>query len=68
MNSLKFQPIYDYGTSLFTNANASDVALTMVDGKVLYRDGEFTSIDIEKVIWNVIRVRDEKLASLGIEI
>ncbi len=68
MNSLKFQPIYDYGTSLFTNANASDVALTMVDGKVLYRDGEFTSIDIEKVIWNVIRVRDEKLAKLGIEI
>lgn len=68
MNSLKFQPIYDYGTSLFTNANASDVALTMVDGKVLYREGEFTTIDMEKVIWNVYRIRDEKLAALGIEI
>ncbi len=64
MNALHFQPIYDYGTSLFTNANASDVALTMVDGKVLYQDGEFTTIDIEKVIWNVNRVRDEKLAQL----
>ena len=65
MNGLKFQPIYDYGTSLFTNANASDVVLTMVDGKVLYRDGDFTTIDIEKVISNVYRIRDEKLATLA---
>jgi len=66
MNALHFQPVYDYGTSLFTNANASDVALTMVDGRVLYRDGAFTTIDIEKVIWNVYRVRDEKLAKLRV--
>lgn len=65
MNALHFQPMYDYGTSLFTNANASDVALTMVDGRILYKDGEFTTIDIEKVIWNVYRVRDEKLAQLN---
>lgn len=65
MSTLKFQPIYDYGTSLFTNANASDVVLTMVDGKVLFKDGEFTTIDLEKVIWNVYRIRDEKLALLA---
>ena len=65
MSTLKFQPIYDYGTSLFTNANASDVVLTMVDGKELYKDGEFTTIDLEKVIWNVYRIRDEKLALLA---
>jgi len=60
MNAFHFQPMYDYGTSLFTNANASDVALTMVDGRILYRDGKLMTIDIEKVIWNVNRVRDEK--------
>ena len=27
----------------------ADVRLTMVDGEVLYRDGEFKTIDIEKV-------------------
>ncbi|HZK29410.1 MAG TPA: amidohydrolase [Clostridia bacterium] len=65
MTALHFQPVYDIGTSLFTNANASDVALTMVDGRVLYKDGEFTTIDIEKVLWNVYRIRDEKLAALS---
>ncbi len=65
MSTLKFQPLYDLGTSLFTNANASDVALTMVNGRVLYKDGEFSTIDIEKVIWNVYRIRDEKLALLA---
>ena len=65
MSTLKFQPLYDLGTSLFTNANASDVALTMVNGRVLYRDGEFSTIEIEKVIWNVYRIRDEKLALLA---
>jgi len=65
MNAFHFQPMYDLGTNLFTNANASDVALTMVDGRVLYRDGDFATIDIEKVVWNVKRVRDEKLAQLN---
>lgn len=26
-----------------------DIVLTMADGRVLYKDGEFTTIDIEKV-------------------
>ncbi len=65
MTGLKFQPVYDFGASLFTNANASDVVLTMVDGRVLYKEGEFTTIDIEKVIHNVHRIRDEKLAALA---
>ncbi len=65
MTTLKFQPVYDYGTCLFTNANASDVVLTMVDGRVLYKDGAFTTIDIEKVIHNVYRIRDEKLKMLA---
>ena len=30
-------------------AKGSDVCLTMVDGQVLYRDGEYPTIDIEKV-------------------
>ena len=65
MTSLHFQPLYDIGTSLFTNANASDVVLTMVDGRILYKDGQFTTIDIEKVLWNVYRIRDRNLATLA---
>ena len=68
MSTLKFQPVFDYGTSLFPNANASDVALTMVDGRVLYQDGVFTTIDIERVVREVYRIRGQKFEALGIEI
>lgn len=64
MNALHFYPHYDLGTSLFTSANASDVCLTMVDGRVLYQDGHFTTIDIERVIANATRCRDEIIAAL----
>lgn len=65
MSKPRFQPLYDYGTALFTNANASDVVLTMVDGRVLYEDGEFKTLDIEKIVWQACRIRDEKLAALA---
>ncbi len=65
MSKPHFQPVYDYGSALFTNANASDVALTMVDGRILYEGGEFKTLDIEKVVWNACRIRDEKLAALA---
>lgn len=42
-------PCYDVLTHLVFAAQASDVVLTMVDGDVLYRDGQFKTIDINKV-------------------
>lgn len=42
-------PCYDVLTNIVFAAQASDVVLTMVDGEVLYRDGKFKTIDIEKV-------------------
>ena len=34
------------------SAMGTDVCLTMVDGKVLYRDGLYTTIDLERVVRN----------------
>ena len=42
-------PSYDLYCTLAYSANASNVLLTMVDGRILYEDGEFKTIDIEKV-------------------
>ncbi len=42
-------PCYDVLTNIVFAAQGSDVVLTMVDGEVLYRDGKFKTIDIEKV-------------------
>lgn len=42
-------PLYDTYSMLAYSAMASDVLMTMVDGRVLYRNGEYTTIDIEKI-------------------
>ena len=42
-------PQTDMINNLVYAADGADVVLTMVDGRVLYKDGEFTTIDIEKV-------------------
>jgi 5-methylthioadenosine/S-adenosylhomocysteine deaminase len=42
------QPVNDQRNNLVFSAKGSDVVLTMVDGKVLYKDGEFLTIDVEK--------------------
>lgn len=43
-------PVHDIATNIVYSASGSDVVLTMADGQVLYRDGDFLTIDIEKTI------------------
>ena len=38
-----------FGNNLVYSASGSDVVLTMVDGRVLYREGQYLTIDMEKV-------------------
>ncbi len=40
-------PSYDLATTLAYSANSSNVLLTMCDGRILFENGEYTSIDIE---------------------
>lgn len=44
-----FTPVHDMRVNLVYSAHGGDVVLTMSDGKVLYKNGEFMTIDIEKV-------------------
>lgn len=48
-NSLHNMPSYDDYAMLAYSAERSDVLLTMVDGRILYRNGEYTSIDEERL-------------------
>lgn len=41
-------PATNVVNNLVYSAHGSDVCLTMVDGRVLYRDGEFPTIDVER--------------------
>lgn len=42
-------PVHDMLSNLVFSADGRDVCLTMCDGKVIYRDGMFTTMDVERV-------------------
>jgi 5-methylthioadenosine/S-adenosylhomocysteine deaminase len=44
------RPVHDMLTNLIYSADGKDVCLTMADGKVVYRDGEYKTLDIEKTM------------------
>lgn len=47
------KPVHNLLNNIVYSASGSDVVLTMVDGKVLYKDGEYKTIDIEKAVFEV---------------
>lgn len=47
------QPCHDIINNLVFSALGSDICLTMVDGKVLYKDGIYTTIDFDQIVNNV---------------
>ena len=46
-------------------AQGGDVKLTMADGKVLYKNGEYTTIDVERAMFETERATQDILAKLG---
>ncbi len=49
LNKLHLTPILDFASLIVHSCHASDVEATIVGGKTLYKDGEFLSVNIEKV-------------------
>ena len=47
------RPMYDPIGAMVYSARGSDVCLTMVQGKTLYRDGKWLTLDIEKAVREV---------------
>lgn len=50
LNGAHMYPCNDLESNLVYSAQGSDVRLTMVHGKVLYRDGNFTTLDPKLVV------------------
>jgi len=48
MDSPHMYPVHDVEALICYSAQGSDVVMTMVDGNILYENGEYTTIDIEK--------------------
>lgn len=53
IDTVSMCPHTDIVNNLVYAANGADVVMTMVDGKILYKNGEYTTIDIEKIKFEV---------------
>lgn len=63
LNQPNMHPIHNLLNNLVYSADGP-VEMTMVDGKVLYNKGEYTTIDIEKTIYETDKCTEEILARI----
>lgn len=64
-DNTRMTPVHSLINNIVYSMDSSDVVLTMVDGKILYRDGEFTTIDLEKVTEKVKASKKRIVQELG---
>lgn len=57
-------PVHDLVNNIVYSASGSDVVLTMADGKILYENGEYKTIDIEKTLFEADRMTKNILKQL----
>ncbi len=58
-------PQHDLVGNIVYSAQGSDVVLTMVDGKILYQNGEFWSVNFGKIKPDCIKANERILQKLG---
>ncbi len=52
------QPINNVLKNIVYSGSKDTVKMTMVNGKILYENGEFKNIDIEKIYYNAQKITD----------
>ena len=57
-------PVHDLVNNLVYSASGSDIVMTVCDGKVLYENGEYKTIDIEKTLFEADRMTKNILSQL----
>ena len=57
-------PVHDILNNIVYSASGSDVLMTMIDGRVVYENGEYTTIDVQKVLYEAMAATKGILTSL----
>ena len=65
ISGVNMHPVHGLMNNLVYSADNGDVKMTMVDGRILYEDGAFTTIDVEKAIDGVERATGAVLSRLA---
>ena len=64
IDNVYMKPVYNLLNNLVYAASGNDVVLTMVDGKVLYRDRSYPTLDIERISYECEKSRQRILGAL----
>jgi 5-methylthioadenosine/S-adenosylhomocysteine deaminase len=58
-------PVHELYNNLVYSASGSDVVMTMVDGRTVYEDGVYHTIDIEKLRFETARATARIVGTLN---
>lgn len=64
ISSPNMHPVHDIINNIVYSGSGSDVIMTMIDGNVVYDNGEYCTIDIEKVIYEAEKATQKILERL----
>jgi len=62
--SPSLNPVYEIANTLVFSASSRDILMTIIDGRVVYESGEFPTVDVRKVVYEVECAKDRILAEL----
>ena len=65
IDTVYMKPVHNLLNNLVYAASGNDVVLTMVDGRVLYRDGSYPTLDIERISYECEKSHQRILGALG---
>lgn len=64
IDSPNMHPAHNIINNLVYSCSSSDIIMTVVDGKVVYENGIYCTIDIEKVIYQAEKATNKILERL----
>lgn len=65
LDKAHLQPIHDLLSNIVFSAQSDDICFSMIDGKVVYKNGETTFIDSERVIYEANKITKRILNELN---
>lgn len=64
MDKPHLQPVFDELANILYSGQSDDICMTMIDGQIVYKDGEYKTIDIEKVMHQAVGIKERILSEL----
>lgn len=64
MDKPHLQPVFDELANILYSGQSDDICMTMIDGQIVYKDGEYKTIDIDKVMHKAVGIKERILSEL----